>query len=198
MGTRHLTCVFSDGKMCVAQYGQFDGYPDGAGHNICEFIQSNDVQAFRSKVEKVKQITEEDLEEIHKKFSSNGWMSLRESNRFNEEYPEFHRNTGSDILKLIAEDKVHSVNLATDFAKDSLFCEYAYVVNLDTNVLEYYRGFQKEVHSRGRFASSIEDKDGYYPVKLVAEISFEDIKEKGFAALEEVAKEDESEDESDE
>ena len=42
------------------------------------------------------------------------------------------------------------------------------------------------MHSRGRFASSDSSEDGYYPVKLVDEVSFEKIKEKGFAALEEV------------
>lgn len=188
MGTRHLTCVFSNDKMRVAQYGQFDGYPDGAGRNICDFIQSNDMNAFSSKIEKVTQISEEDLKKIHSNFSSNdGWMTLEESNRFAAQHPEFHRNTGSDILSLIMKSEEGlRVNLATDFANDSLFCEYAYVVNLDTNMLEFYKGFQKEVHSRGRFASSDSSEDGYYPVKLVDEVSFEKIKEKGFAALEEV------------
>ena len=30
-----------------------------------------------------------------------------------------------------------------DFIKDSLFCEYAYIINLDTKRLEFYVGFQK-------------------------------------------------------
>ena len=31
MGTRNLTMVISNGKTKVAQYGQWDGYPDGQG-----------------------------------------------------------------------------------------------------------------------------------------------------------------------
>lgn len=33
MGTRNLTAVYLDGQYKVAQYGQWDGYPEGQGHN---------------------------------------------------------------------------------------------------------------------------------------------------------------------
>lgn len=33
MGTRNLTCVVLDGEFKVAQYGQWDGYPEGSGYN---------------------------------------------------------------------------------------------------------------------------------------------------------------------
>ena len=38
MGTRNLTCVIKDGKYRVAQYGQWDGYPEGQGMNILNFL----------------------------------------------------------------------------------------------------------------------------------------------------------------
>lgn len=31
MGTRNLTAVYIDGEYKVAQYGQWDGYPEGPG-----------------------------------------------------------------------------------------------------------------------------------------------------------------------
>lgn len=31
MGTRNLTAVYLDGQYKVAQYGQWDGYPEGRG-----------------------------------------------------------------------------------------------------------------------------------------------------------------------
>lgn len=43
MGTRNLTCVVVDGEMKVAQYGQWDGYPEGQGATCCEFIQETDM-----------------------------------------------------------------------------------------------------------------------------------------------------------
>ena len=33
---------------------------------------------------------------------------------------------------------------ATEFLKDSLFCEYAYVINLDKKQLDLFVGFQRE------------------------------------------------------
>jgi hypothetical protein len=43
------------------------------------------------------------------------------------------------------------------FAQDSLFCEFGYLVNLDDEVIEFYRGFQERGHGLGRFA----DGPGY-------------------------------------
>jgi hypothetical protein len=64
----------------------------------------------------------------------------------------------------------------SDFASDSLFCEYAYVVDLDNDTLELFRGFQEEPHDEGRFASAWkvtkEPRHQYYPVKLVKTIPF--------------------------
>ena len=38
MGTRHITAVVSEGEFVVAQYGQWDGYPTGAGNDIVAII----------------------------------------------------------------------------------------------------------------------------------------------------------------
>ena len=54
-----------------------------------------------------------------------------------------------------------------DFIKDSLFCEYAYIINLDTNQLEFYIGFQKTPDVYNRYGVEHDD-DGYYPCKLMA------------------------------
>ena len=40
MGTRHLICVVSDNQYRIAQYGQWDGYPEGQGAAILEFLKS--------------------------------------------------------------------------------------------------------------------------------------------------------------
>lgn len=55
MGTRHLTAVFVDGEYKVAQYGQWDGYPEGQGLTCLEFARSvlankTDRAAFAEKV----------------------------------------------------------------------------------------------------------------------------------------------------
>lgn len=40
MGTRHLIAVCIDGKYPIAQYGQFDGYPEGAGVDILNILRT--------------------------------------------------------------------------------------------------------------------------------------------------------------
>jgi len=64
-----------------------------------------------------------------------------------------------------------------DFAKDSVFCRYAYVLDMDNEILEIYEGFQKEYNrnTEERFHSSESDKNGYFPIKLIEKIKFEDL-----------------------
>jgi hypothetical protein len=38
MGTRHLICIYHNGRFVVAQYGQYDGYPSGAGVLVLHFL----------------------------------------------------------------------------------------------------------------------------------------------------------------
>src|SRR5690606_5458243 len=58
------------------------------------------------------------------------------------------------------------------FVGDSLFCEWAYVFNLDTGKLEVYRGFQK-TPGVGRYAHldlNPDHEPTYYGMSLVAEL----------------------------
>ena len=64
------------------------------------------------------------------------------------------------------------------FAKDSLFCEWAYVVNLDTEMLEVYRGFQETpLEPSDRFYHLQEENSKYYPIRKTFEISFKTLYE---------------------
>ena len=63
---------------------------------------------------------------------------------------------------------------ARDFINSSLFCEWGYIVNFDTQELEVYRGFQEERHDKGRYAAKEPTKPDtgsgidYWPCALVA------------------------------
>ena len=58
------------------------------------------------------------------------------------------------------------------FLYDSLFCEYAYIINLDTKKLEFYKGFNKNPNARGRYANkyAFENDKRYCGVALVKQI----------------------------
>jgi hypothetical protein len=56
------------------------------------------------------------------------------------------------------------------FAADSLFCEWGYVINLDDNLFEVYKGFNKDaLDEKERFASLTvkDDNSGYKQIKFV-------------------------------
>jgi hypothetical protein len=97
---------------------------------------------------------------------------------------------------------ISTLQLDVDFGADSLFCEYAYVLDMDNNVLEFYRGFQKKPHGCGRWATMPvvrpEDKEKYYPIKLMFSIPFSEIKENGLEALLSRISEEEEEEKEDE
>lgn len=63
---------------------------------------------------------------------------------------------------------------SSDFLADSLFCEWAYIINLDTKMLEFYQGFNNDEKANGRYANKgkYECSNGtvYYGVSLKKEI----------------------------
>ena len=76
--------------------------------------------------------------------------------------------------------KIHTFNLSFKdshiFLADSLFCEYAYIINLDTNMLEYYVGFNKNKNAAGRYAKqTVDEEEIFYGVVLKKEIPLQDI-----------------------
>lgn len=63
----------------------------------------------------------------------------------------------------------------SDFIKDSLFCEYAYIIDLDIKTLEFYVGFQKEPNVFNRYGT--ESDNGYYPCRMVSVYPIETMNE---------------------
>lgn len=106
-----------------------------------------------------------------------------------ERRPWLSRDLGADILNAVLfgqygtrgekiECKVDKLKDSADFAGDSLMCEFAYVLDLDKQVLEVYTGFNREPLKEGDrfFAVTIDDdehnlkREGgpYTQVKLAA------------------------------
>lgn len=163
MGTRHLTIVRLDGDYKVAQYGQWDGYPEGQGATVLEFLQGWSRPEFEAKLRASSFLTAPEIEEIN--------ATIKRENlgeRWQRRWPALTRDMGAEILSLIAGAPPGiKLRNSIGFAGDSLFCEFAYLIDLDANVLEVYRGFRKEPLPEGeRFANhpGLEKTDGYYPI----------------------------------
>jgi len=181
MGTRHLTVVVHNKKVKVAQYGQWDGYPTGQGETIVNFITKKmKKKKFIQKLSKLRWTMEEDDLRIQKEFGIEGqqFISTDIADKIDQKYPYLSRDTGGEILQMIQETNVPFIQNSIDFAKDSLFCEYAYVVDLDNDILEVYQGFAKRPGKKTeRFYSNTPDEGGYYPIRLKKKYEFSELNE---------------------
>lgn len=184
MGTRGLTVVIMDGEHRIAQYGQWDHYPEGQGVTAMNFCRKNLTteegrEKFRKALKRTKFIDQEHMDKIMKRLGISGkWMNMEQAERFKTKYPALSRDAGAEILDLVLKGK-KLLRDGIDFASESLFCEWAYVVDLDKMALEVYEGFQTAPHKRGRFADmEVEERaevsgSKYYPVALVATFDFD-------------------------
>ena len=176
MGTRHITAVVAEGEFVVAQYGQWDGYPTGAGNDI--------VASLRGKIDQLKtslkHIVPVDSGTVGRYWSECGsdgrGADMETCRRFKAKHPTLDRDIGPNVLDIL----IHTTDpvelyLNVDFIADGLFCEWVYVVDLDSGMFEIYQGFQ--IHpSENRFSSMFEGTiNGYYPPKLVATYPLDDL-----------------------
>lgn len=170
MGTRHLIAVQIDGEYKVAQYGQWDGYIEGQGVDILEFLLGigGDYEPFKQKIRECSFLTQEEIDTINDSIDSddgtiNGvpWTKV---------YPHLSRDMGAKVLPYILKNGGLKLNDRIGFAGDSLFCEWAYVIDFDKNTFEVYKGFNKTPLSEDeRFYDIAIDSDanGYFQVRFV-------------------------------
>lgn len=180
MGTRNLTCVYKDGQFKVAQYGQWDGYPSVAGAYILKFLKDTDLSELSQKVDKCHFITDEELSQLWKECGADGsgFVSFDISRKFEEKYPFLHRDNGYNILDYIPCPLRNSLS----FAGDGLFCEWAYVIDLDNNTFEVYEGFKSPSEAVGRFTEidglETSGNPSYGAVSLVKTYKLDDLPSK--------------------
>lgn len=174
MGTRHLIIVVYQGRWIVAQYGQFDGYPEYAGRNLVKILASKDfihklrdglVHTYKVSFEEMIHLMDgvaterKQLDHRFAGLSADGELVRSPYGRFCAEpldnytpdllamHPSLARETSTAVLVLIAHataDKPIPLHLEVEFANDSLSCEWAYVVDLDSDVLEVYGGADRK------------------------------------------------------
>ena len=172
MGTRGLTCVVKDGEYKVAQYGQWDHYPEGQGATILDFLKNKLNRAmFEAQLDKCAWTTEDDdtriLEELD--LPKDGWMDMEQADRFKAAYPQLSRDMGGDVLEFIQNTSDEKILLGNqiEFAMDGLYCEWVYVVDLDNDVLEVYHGYREDDPPEGSRFVGRNDGEEYSAVHLL-------------------------------
>ena len=195
MGTRHLILVYYKGQYHIAQYGQWDGYPGGQGVTVLHFVSDPAKLAKLTAVldagDMLYEPTDEELQRWSMEMSraaqahylrGNGlttqaeleaWVRVQFPGR--EVCPSISRDTGAEILEVVANatEPVPIVK-SLDFITDGLFCEWAYVVDLDEGAMEVYMG-RGEMKGESRFKKEETLKDAQHFPALVGRWKFSDL-----------------------
>lgn len=148
-------------------YNHFDSYPECLGRTMVEFCKETSIPELNEIFDKLILVNEnakptaEQIKECKQYYDGNV------SRQTVEDWYCLLRNAqgGLDAYKNGLKYMIDSHN----FIKNSLWCEYAYIINLDTNKLEFWVGFQNNPNKNNRYGT--ENDDGYYPCKMTAEYS---------------------------
>lgn len=161
MGTRGLVVLRKDG-IDKGFYNHYDSYPEGLGKEIIDIVRNESTSPkLLSMFDAANVIGEGGIESWDK------YLEAFES-----------RGTANGLKKYCDID----ICDYTSFIYNSLFCEYAYIINLDTNCIEYYVGFQREGQDGNRYQKDSQETgdelDEFYPCRLVKVIPFKALNDK--------------------
>lgn len=176
MGTRGAV-GFRSNMQDKVQYNHFDSYPSGLGQEVLQFLQSSNIAHLKEISENIVLVyknikpTEKQIKECAK------WTDLSVSEQSTSDWYCLLRQAQGNFDAY--KDGLKYMLSGESFLLDSLFCEYAYIINTDEGVLEFYSGFNKKVRkTKGRYAALQANKDrdnGYYGVALIKKYQLEEI-----------------------
>lgn len=180
MGTRGAFGFRLNGEDKVT-YNHFDSYPSGLGKDLLKELSG---QTYESLVATAKRITlvnsdskptEEQIASL-KKYANTGVSSKQL-----DEWYVLLRETQGTLAPWLSGDLPVMID-SHRFLADSLFCEYAYIVNLDGKCFEVYHGFNKDPNAEGRYANAgiavdgdEKEEDRYYGVALFKAFPLDEI-----------------------
>lgn len=121
MGTRHYqTVIDKKGVTKVAQYGQWNGYPNGQGKDILTYLKSGNLEAYQKHLDALREPTKKECKVID---ADPNW---------NKTYPYLSRDCGSKIHQMIEEGIVKFVGLM-DTEEADKWCEGFYTIDFSKN-----------------------------------------------------------------
>lgn len=174
MGTRGAYGFIKNGKMKIT-YNHYDSYLSELGFNVMKFIAGTSDKELNEIFDKIIMVrednkpTEEQIQECKK------YLNLDVGNQNIDDWYCLLRETQGNLneykkgLRYMIDSK--------EFMGDSLFCEYAYILNLDNNYLEIYKGFNKDIETDNDYTQFRQKDERYVEVKNFDTVPFDSIRE---------------------
>jgi hypothetical protein len=141
-------------ELTKVTYNHWDSYPSVLGCKIVNYIKGKSFDDMRKDFSKIQLVSEEDTpaKEQVEECSLAETTNTDVGGQSEEDWYCLLRGAQGDL------DKHANVGYMIDsqvFLYDSLFCEWAYILNMDTKELEIYRGFQKDKNKvKGRYGDN--------------------------------------------
>lgn len=177
MGTRGAIGFKLNDEYKVA-YNHFDSYVKGGlGADVVTFInEMNAKEGSWKKLEKrvaqLKLVDEDAKPTPTQVYHYAGLYANTEvgTRTLKDWYCLLRESQGIETLRGVYEGRLKHIINYFDFLKNSLFCEYGYIINLDDGTFDFYRGYNKEPNKKTKlpFGMSISE-NGYYPCFLRVE-----------------------------
>ena len=174
MGTRGAYGFIKNGKMKIT-YNHYDSYLSELGFSIMRFIAATSNMELNEIFDNIIMVngdsipTQEQIEECKK------YLNLDVGNQNIDDWYCLLRNAQGNLneykngLRYMIDNK--------EFMGDSLFCEYAYILNLDNNYLEIYKGFNKDIETDNDYTRFRQNDGRYVEVENFDTVSFDSIRE---------------------
>jgi hypothetical protein len=152
--------------------------PSCLGGQILAFIRETPAESMRGIFDQVTLVDDDDpedspSEELQEKYREFSDRIVSPSSLYPADWYHLLRKAQGD-LGVYAQGVRHMPDYSS-LIKDSLLCEYGYIVNLDAEALEFWLGNQKEPDSDCRYGV-VCDEDGYYPCRMMGALAFSDIR----------------------
>ena len=121
MGTKHHQKVINKrGELKVSQYGKWDGYPNGQGFDILNYLRRGNLDKYQEELDKLHLITDEEVKIV---VTDPKWQ---------ENYPYMSRDCGSKIHQMIEDGEVKFVQFIDD-EEAKRWCQGFYTIDFQQN-----------------------------------------------------------------
>lgn len=177
MGNR---CVigFQNKEEIKATYSHWGSHPSRLGKQITLLLSKlpqHYYDKLKNSAEKITWVSLDSQpapEEIEKyKHFADKTVSTR---KLTDWYCLLHKTQGVNSLLFLIDGSLNHFIDSTYYLKDSLFCEWAYIINFDNETLDVYEGNQTRPDSNNPLGQKIAhaiNGENYYPMKCIKRVN---------------------------